>query len=729
MTTSQHPGRVPPAPPAAPAGADYTRAELLAGLRDIGIVAGDVIFVHACVDALGSAASCRTPGQLSAMLNDVLREAVGSEGTILVPAYTFSFCRRELFDIRETPAEAGPWSTFGDFLEYFRKLPGAVRSRDPIHSVAGSGPLAERLLRDVPNTCFGAGSVHDRLLAVGGKICTLGVGLNEASFRHFVEEKVGVPFRFRKLFTGRIKDGDQVRKTGWVYNVRILAPNGDPDGFAVEKRALSEGTGRAARVGRGEIMAAPARELHDLILSEIARDAWGTARGPAGDPVAMEEARVGRQRFPITLPEQATMMQMVEALWKLPRHIVSDAYDDALAALATQLPMQVHEYPTGTECWSWIVPEKWACHEAWLETLDGRRLFSYADHPLHVVSYSLPFEGVVSRETLFEHLHVHPQLDRAVPFIFKYYEREWGLCCSREMKDSLTDDAYRVVIRTSFSYATLKVGEVVLPGETDETVVLCAHLCHPAMVNDDLSGVVVGMQLMRDLMRRPSRRYTYRFVIVPETIGTVAYLSHHEDLLPKMKGGLFLEMLGLPYPHALQLSFTGETEADQCFRLAFSRQEPAGWVGPFGRVIGNDERQYNSPGVRVPMLEIARVLPQTSANHPYPEYHSSFDNLTVTSAARLEESRALALRMLDTLEHNRVPVNRFKGEVFCSRYGIFIDAYTNPEGNRALFDILYLVDGTRSIARIAEQLGISFEAAKETIDVLAANGLVELRAT
>jgi aminopeptidase-like protein/aminoglycoside N3'-acetyltransferase len=706
---------------------DYTSDELLGALRSIGIAPGDAVFFHVCLDALGRAEGCESASELSEMLLRVMREAVGEEGTILVPAYSFSFCKRELFDVRETPADSGPWSTFGEFLEYFRALPGAVRSHDPIHSVVGSGPRAAELLTDVPNTCFGAGSVHDRLLGVGGKICTLGVGLNEASFRHFVEEKVGVPFRFRKLFTGRIRNGEEVRKTGWVYNVRMMAENGFPDGMRLERAAIESGAGKAARVGRGEVMAADTRAFHDLTVAELERDAWSTAKGPAGDPVALEEERVGRKHYPVQLPENATMMQIIEHLWKLPRHIVSDAYDDALAALATQLPMRIHEYPSGTECWSWIVPEKWHCREAYLETMDGRRIFSTDDHPLHVVSYSLPFEGVVSRETLLEHLHVHPQLDHAIPFIFKYYERDWGLCCSREQRDSLTDESYRVVIRTDFSYATLKVGEVLLPGETDETIVLCAHLCHPAMVNDDITGVAVGMQLMRDLMARPSRRYTYRFLIVPETIGSLAYLSHHEELLPKIKGGLFLEMLGLPYPHGLQLSFDADTEVDECFRLAFEHQEKSGWVAPFGGVIGNDERQYNSPGVRIPMLEIARVLQQDAANHPYPQYHSSHDDLRALSPSRLEESRALALRMLDTLEYNRVPVNKFKGEVFCSRYGIFIDWYTNPEGNKALFDILYLVDGTRSIAQIARRLGISFEAVKGTVDVLARHGVVELQ--
>ncbi|HXY29779.1 MAG TPA: DUF4910 domain-containing protein, partial [Gemmatimonadaceae bacterium] len=583
---------------------------------------------------------------------------------------------------------------------------------------------AAELLGDVPPTCFGRGSVFDRLRRAGGKICMLGIGLYEASFQHHVEEMVGVPFRFRKLFTGVIRDGAAVKKTGWLYNVRIMAENSIPDDSRLEELARAAGLCRAAAVGQGEVLCVESGAYYDLIANALAKDPWFTARGPAGNPVALEEARVGAPRIEVRLPSDASAAVLTEALWRIPRDIVSDGYDASLRALGTQLPMTVHDIPTGSECWSWIVPEKWRCREAYLERLDGTRLFSYADHPLHVVSYSLPFEGEVSRETLFAHLHVHHQLSDAVPFIFKYYERDWGLCCSKEMRDTLTDDRYRVVIRTDFSYGTLKVGEVVAPGASDDTIVLCAHLCHPGMFNDDLSGIIVGVEVMRELLRRKNRHYTYRFLIVPETIGSVAYLSRHEELVPHFKGGLFLEMLGLDQPHALQLSFDGHTEIDECFTQALRAADPFGWTGAFRTVIGNDERQFNAPGIRVPMLSLSRVLPMSHADAPYRGYHSNRDTPTLGSPRRLTESSQLVLKMLDTLEGNVIPVNKFKGEVFCSRYGIEIDWWTNRRGYEALFDIMFLIDGTRSITEIASQCNVPFEDARATIEELRRHGLV-----
>ncbi len=705
---------------------NHSVTDLVDGLKLTGLRPGDIVFFQVSHLKLGAVECGSSVKEVCELLFSAMRDVIGPEGTMLLPAFSFSFPENEDFDSQATPSIQGEWSSSLEFLEYFRSLPGVVRSADPIFSVAGLGPMAEKLLTRLPNTSYGKDCLHERLMKAGGKICGLGAGLAEAPFVHYVEETMGVPFRYKKLFTGRIAQNGKLSEQGWISSVPIQAANGLPDGTRLEKMARSEGRCRVANVGLGEIVSIDCSSFYELISREIARDPWITAQGPAADPVELENARTGGKHTRIQLPENASMEELISALWRLPRDIVSDGYDTALHALSTQVPMVVHEYPSGTECWTWLVPEKWTCKEAFLETIDGGRLFSYDDSPLHVVSYSLPVNREVSREELFEHLHVHPGLPDAIPFVFKYYERDWGLCCSRRLKDSLRDDRYRVVIRSDFSYGTLKVGEVVVPGKSPETFVLCAHLCHPAMVNDDLSGVVVGLKVMQELLKRPNLHYTYRFVILPETIGSVAYLSHQAELIPRMVGGLFLEMLGLENPHALQLSFAGDTEMDRCLRQALKKYDAHGWTGPFRTVVGNDERQFNAPGVRVPMLSLSRVMQTTSGTtRYYPEYHSSQDTPELASPARLAESRDLVLKMIDTVEGNQVPVNLYQGEIFCSRYGLNIDVYSNPEGNRALFDIIFLIDGTRSVAEIARICEVSVESAYRVVEELRELGLVE----
>ncbi len=705
---------------------DYGWADLVDGLRRIGLSNGDSVFFQVSHWKLGLPDCERSELAIHRLLYSAMREVVGAEGTMLLPAFSFSFLRNENYDPQTTPAIQGEWSSSSGFLEYFRCLPGVVRSVDPIFSIAGLGPEAPRLLKKLPNNSYGIDCVHERLMKVGGKICGIGVDLSEAPFIHYVEEAAEVPFRYKRVFTGQVRQDGILRKHGWISSIPIQAANGHPDGTRLEKVVRSEGRCGVTQVGLGEIVSIDCRRFYEVASRELARDPWITARGPAGDPVELEEVRTGGERSRLQLPANASMEELISALWRLPRDIVSDGYDTALQALSTQVPMVVHQYSTGTECWTWLIPEKWTCREAWLETLDGQRLFSYEDNPLHVVSYSLPIDREVSREELFAHLNTHPELDDAIPFLFKYYERDWGLCCSKELKDSLRDDRYRVRISSDFSYGTLKVGEVTAVGKSAETFVLCAHLCHPAMVNDDLAGVVVGLKVMQELLKRPNLRYTYRFLILPETIGSVAYLSHHQELIPKMIGGLFLEMLGLDNPHALQLSYAGDTEVDRCLAQVLKHSDPDAWTGPFRTVVGNDERQFNAPGVRVSMLSLSRVLQNKSGSWPYyPEYHSSRDTPELASSNRLAESRDLVLKMLDALEGNQVPVNRFQGEVFCSRYGLNIDAYENPEGNRALFDIMFLIDGTRSIADIARVCNISIESTRRVVEELHRLDLVE----
>lgn len=426
------------------------------------------------------------------------------------------------------------------------------------------------------------------------------------------------------------------------------------------------------------------------------------------------------------------MLELIEEIWFLKRDLVSAGFDHALARLAEEIPMTVHQIPSGTKMWTWTVPQAWVCREAYLETLDGKRLIDAADHPLHVVSYSLPFEGEVSRAELLRHLHVHPHLPDAIPYVFKIYQRDWGLCAAQALRDALNDERYRVVIRTNEAPGTLKIGEILVPGESEECFVLAAHLDHPAMVNDDLSGVVVGLETARRLLAGPKPYFTYRFLFLPETLGSIAYLSQHESLIPSMLGGLFLEMLGNDAPHALQTSFQADSDTDACLVATLHGADPGTYVGSYRTIIDNDERQFNAPGVRVPMLSLSRVrdphLP-ASRFYPYREYHSSLDTPAIVSAERLEASVQLVLELLAAFDRNRYIVNRFKGEVFASGYGLWVDYKSDAASHKLCFEIMDRCDGTQRPTDIAHELGLSFQQVWELVEKLLEKDLVFLSQT
>ncbi len=719
---------------------DYTKDELKKALVSVGVQKGDILICHLGMSKLGLPKELYEGKTKFDVIYSAIREIIGNEGTLFVPTYTYSFCKGEIFDPLETPSQVG---YFGEAL---RKLKGAKRSVDPIFSVAGIGPHAEKLLENLPHNCFGAGSFLDRLGQVRAKQCNIGVSLHFTSGMHYLEQLAKVPYRYPKLFSGYVKENGKLLKQTWLYAVLVLGKLGNPMYERIETDEQTQHLWFSAKVGLGHINCIGYQELYVFLSSKLAQDPWYFFDSSPTDIIASERTRVGIKEYDIDLPKNANMEQIVCSLWHLPRDIVSDGYDAALQALSKQVPMAIYEYPTGTECFTWIVPEKWTCHEAYLGTINGKRLFAYSDNPLHVVSYSLPFEGEVSREELLKHLHIHHKLPEAIPFVYKYYERDWGLCCSKVLRDSLTDERYRVVIKADFSYSTLKVGEVVVPGESDECFVLCAHLCHPCMVNDDMAGVAVGIDVMRELLKRKKLRYTYRFIIVSETIGSAAYLSHNESLIPKMTGGLFLEMLGTRHHHMLKPSIIGDVQIDKCIYHIVKEHDPQVWLGDPINDLLNDERMFNAYGIGVPMLSLSRTIPRHEMDSPYKEYHSSFDTPENADFANMYDSRDLVLKIIDAVEvfrkdrvskpsrriqpvkipivsseEKRIPKPKFKGELFCSRF----DGIDYSSMEQDIFNTIFRLDGIRTVADIAQQSGMSVSKTKKTLDILEREELIE----
>lgn len=708
----------------------YSQADLATAFQTAGLSRGDVVLSYTNVGLLGIPAEGNDRGTADRVLLQAFQQVVGEEGTVCVPTYTYSFAKREPFDPDNTPSALKGWS------EYVRTRPGACRTRDPIFSVAALGARARELTEAVPFDSFARDSFWDRFIQADGWVMNVNLWAI-AGLAHYVERRCGVKYRYDKLFVGDFIEHGVTRRIGSIFTVQDQTNKETVLNLSLfEELAYRSSLARKFSVGRGFITAMRARDMERMIREMLADRPYFLIQAGLKDepPVLMRKS----QDFQVSLPVDATLREMVEGVWRLPRDIVSDGYDAALEALADVQPMTIHKYASGTRAWTWIVPEKWACHEAWLETMDGRRLIDHADHPLHVMSYSLPYEGVVTREQLLAHLYTHPILEDEIPFCFKYYDRDWALCCTSRLKETLVDDEYRVRIRSEFSLGELKVGEVILQGQSEDSFVFCSHLCHPAQVADDLSGVVVGLEVMRRLRQRAGLRYTYRLLILPETIGSVAWLSQNEDLIPSLKGGLFLEMLSLPNPHVLQLSYEGDSLVDRCLTEVFREDDPVGKIGAFRTVVGNDERQFNAPGARVPMLSLSRVQAELAQGlYCYPEYHSSADNPAAVVWENLEHSVDLVLRMVDRLEvapplksppqpgapRPGVPRNLFKGEIFCTRYGIKIDCL---KARAKLFDILNDIDGQKSVDEIATRCGTTADSVMTVIEELLRHGLVEM---
>lgn len=413
-------------------------------------------------------------------------------------------------------------------------------------------------------------------------------------------------------------------------------------------------------------------------------------------------------------------MKLIEDLYLKRRDIISDGYDEALRYVSRIIPFKTQEIPTGTKCWTWVVPEKWSVGEAYIEDLKGGRLLDLKNHPLYVVSYSLPIKKIVSRQELLKHLHTQPQRPGAIPFEFKYYQRDWGFSIQHSQLKKFTKPRYKVVIDSKFERGTLKIGEYILRGTSDDEIAIVAHLDHPGMANDDLSGVAVLIELAK-VLRHRKHRYTYRFILVPETIGSVAYLSQNQTLIPKIKYAIFLEMLGNNRKHSLQLSREGITKIDRVARYVMQKTLPSFTEGAFRTIVRNDEIVWNGPGVNIPMISLSRA--EKEPNH-YPEYHTSDDTPKIVGAKRLEESKNLALDILAILDQDYVPKRNFKGPVFLSGFGLWIDWRINRKMNQAAEQIMSRLEGDKSVFDIASELNLDFRETKNYLDKFLVKGLI-----
>jgi aminopeptidase-like protein len=404
--------------------------------------------------------------------------------------------------------------------------------------------------------------------------------------------------------------------------------------------------------------------------------------------------------------------ELIEELYPLNRSLVTHDTTRALELIQSRLPgSELLEYPTGEQAWTWTIPHRWDVRSARL-TCGEEVVADFADHPLHLVSYSIPFSGELGFDELDPHLHTRPDRPDAIPFVFRYYEPDWGFCLPHARYEQLDREAtYRVVIDTELVQDTFKLLEYQLEGASPETFLVVSNVCHPYQVNDSITGAAVAVSLAQELASRPLRQ-SYRFLFLPETIGSIVYLARNEDLIPTFTGGLIAEFLGTDGSLNLQRSRRRETRVDLTALLALDESGLAFNDVDLGDIPTNDEKVFNEPDVDVPMIALNRW--------PYPEYHTSDDDPSLLSDERIEEARRLLQRVLEIVDADFVPERRFRGLLALSPYGLHYDSKRQNRMLRAL-------DGSTSVVEIAARCGYPFAEVSAFVERLLEHGLVARR--
>lgn len=415
------------------------------------------------------------------------------------------------------------------------------------------------------------------------------------------------------------------------------------------------------------------------------------------------------------------MMQLLGRLAPLHRTLASADTDRALEIVAEAVPgARIEGYPSGAKAWTWRVPPRWELEQATIRA-GGKVLVDAQWNHLHAVNYSQPFSGTVSREELLQHLHTLPALPGAIPFHFSFYEPQWGFCVPHEwLAQRFTAPSYEVEIRCRFEDGPLNVLSHLLPGDNEETFILSTNICHPLQVNDSLTGVAAAVRIMRALAARPRRKYSYLLMVVPETIGAIAYLANHPEMVRRSVGGFFSEMLGTGGPMVLQRTRSGESYWDALSASVLAESGLEHRVVDFLKSAGNDEKVLDSPGVDIPTFALTRW--------PYAEYHSSADNLALIDPAQLEQCAALLQKMVETAEDDYVPALNEPGPVFLSGHGLYPDWRADPAllpHWKAFIDVMYCLDGRHSMVELAARRGIPLSSFRYWCEAFRAKGLLQ----
>jgi aminopeptidase-like protein len=411
----------------------------------------------------------------------------------------------------------------------------------------------------------------------------------------------------------------------------------------------------------------------------------------------------------------AALHAAVERLYPLCRSITGDGVRQTLALLGEKIPLEIHEVPTGTAVLDWTVPREWNIRDAYVKDASGRRVIDFARSNLHVVGYSVPVpRQTMSLEQLQTRLHSMPEKPDWIPYRNSFYKDDWGFCLPQNERDRLQPGDYEVCIDSTLADGSLTYGELLLPGSEKDEVLICCHVCHPSLCNDNLSGDVVAAFLARILSSR-SRRYSYRFLFLPVTIGAITWLSRNEDTVKRIRHGLVLTLLGDAGNFTYKKSRRGDTEIDRTVAQVLRHRAPKHEIQEFFP-YGYDERQFCSPGYDMPVGCLMRT-----PHGCFPEYHTSGDNLSFVKPGQLEDALLTCLEIVETLEGNARYVNQNpKGEPQLGRRGIFRSLAERKDGGleMALLWVLNLSDGQHSLLDICERAAMPFSKIRAAADVL-----------
>jgi aminopeptidase-like protein len=416
------------------------------------------------------------------------------------------------------------------------------------------------------------------------------------------------------------------------------------------------------------------------------------------------------------------MYDLSKKLFPINRSLTGNGNRETLKVLRGFIPeIVVKEVPTGTKCFDWTVPKEWNCKAAYIINPDGNRICDYQVNNLHLVGYSIPINMEISLKELNKHLHSLPELPDAIPYVTSYYQENWGFCIGHNERLQLKNGAYKVIIDSNLIDGSLTYGELLIKGESKEEVFLSTYICHPSMANNEISGPVVTTFLAKYIKSLSGRRYSYRIIFIQETIGSITYLSQNLSVMKERTvAGFNITCVGDNNNYSYLPSRYGNTVSDKAVKHLIKHS-----IHIFKEYSylerGSDERQYCAPGVDLPICSVMR----TKYNE-YPEYHTSFDDLSFISEEGLSGALEVYKELIAILEGNYYYKTTILCEPKMGDRGLYPTMCTKNTmlDSRNMMNLLAYCDGNNDLIDIADIIGMPVSEIIDISEILHNNNLV-----
>lgn len=631
-----------------------------------------------------------------------LQEKITNNGTIVFPTYNWEFCKGITFDYKKTKSKTGALS------QKALKRKEFSRTKHPIYSFAVWGKDKEILCSMTNRTSFGNDSPFTYFKEKNYKMIFLDVSFtNSLTFAHHMEEILNAPYRFSKDFTAKyIDDNNKEELRTYSMFVRYLEFDVGHNMDKLEKIAEEKGILKENKFYEISIKNTKLKELSELIKKDI-----------------LFNNSLNIAQYDIN---KLKIQKLKEKLFPICRSITGNGLRESLSIINKEVPLNIIEIPTGTKAFDWEVPREWNIKDAYVKGKDGNRIIDFNKSNLHVLGYSIPIREKLSKEKLLEHIYTLPDLPNAIPYLTSYYKERWGFCLEHNRLSELKDEEYEVCIDSELKNGSMSIGEGYIEGKSKKEVLLSTYLCHPSMGNNELSGPIVQTLLYNWLLEnKENLKYSYRFLYLPETIGSITYLSlKGKELKENVIAGYVITCIGDNGKFTYKKSKKGDTLADRAaLNILNNLEEGYNLYEWFPG--GSDERQYCSHEFNLPVGSLMRTM-----YGKYKEYHTSLDNFEFIPVEKLYESFKTYKKIIMNIEINETFEAVHKNcEPKLDKRGLYPTLGSQKETTESVEKIMNLwafSDGKNDLIDIANRLKKNAYDFKREKEELLKNNLIKI---